>query len=405
LKRLFIVQNGLVDRHSHYYGETKGWREVCRARGIALHLYINSHALPDIVEELSANPAFPYAPDIILDKDAVSGRLSDFITLSEQFAQSCAALERDGITADDDMVVSYSTERDMFGAALWLERIPAARRPTIVFIFHGPNMAWTFDADRAKFKGEFSYFRYAMKRMRAVTPAEKVVVYATGARLAKVLEGIFQHPCEYCPLPTYYVSNDVLVASDEQTGPRVNVRLAGGLRWEKGDDLALQVIFRVAGLRPGTSFAVQVHDRQHAEAIAGQLAPLSGTRSRCYVQAGQLSHELYQRRLVHSDILLLPYRQTSYALRSSGVFSEAAGLGIVTVVPSRTWMADLLNEGCGAGTIFDEPTVDGASTALVAAIDGYAELSAQARRRAPDWRRTNSVAALLDKIVQRTAPV
>jgi glycosyltransferase involved in cell wall biosynthesis len=396
--QLFIIHNGLVDRHSHYYGESKGWCDACRDRGIVPRLYINSRALPAIVEELSAVPTFTFVPDEILEE---KGKVSDFITLSEAFAEACAVLQRDGIAADDVIVVPYSTEREIFGAALWLEHIPVAQRPAIVFIFCIPDLSWTFDKDRNKCDGDFSYFRYAMKRMRAAMPAEKVILYATTSRLAALLMKMLQHPCEECPQPTYYVGNDVLLAPDEQTGPWVNVRVAGQLRREKGADLLVPVMLRVAERRPGTSFAVQVNDMQDAQAIAEALAPLTKSGSPCYLQYGQSGHELYQRRLQYSDILLLPYRWERYALRTSNVFSEAVGFGLVTVVPDHTWMADKLNEGWGAGTTFRETTADDITAALTATIDARPSLSEQARRKAPDWRHVNSVGALLDKIVRR----
>lgn len=401
MDRLFIIHNGLIDRHSHYYGEARGWRDACRDRGITPRFYINSRALPAIVEELSAIPAFPHAADLILEHD---GKVSDFITLSERFAGACTVLERDGITADDVIVVPYSTEREIFGTALWLEKIAVAQRPTIVFVFCVPDLSWTFDTERTKFSGDFSYFRYAMKRIRAVVSAETVVLYATTSRLAALLVQILQYPCEECPQPTYYVSNDVLLTPDAETGPRANVRVAGELRQEKGADFLVPVILRVAELRPGTSFAVQAHDLRHAQAIAERLAPLPKSNSSCYLQCGQPGHELYQRRLLHSDILLLPYRWRRYALRTSNVFSEAVGFGLVTVVPDRTWMADKLNEGWGAGTAFREAGVNDIVAALTAAIDAYPSLSEQARRKAPDWRRANCVDAVLDKILRRIGP-
>lgn len=39
MDRLFVVHHGLVDRHSHYYGEARGWDEACRERRIAPLFY------------------------------------------------------------------------------------------------------------------------------------------------------------------------------------------------------------------------------------------------------------------------------------------------------------------------------------------------------------------------------
>jgi len=231
---------------------------------------------------------------------------------------------------------------------------------------------------RVKVDGDFSRWRYAITRLRAVMPAEKLIAYATNPRLAKVLGDTFQHPCESCPHPPYYMNTDSLGDALAKTDPRVTVRLAGQFRREKGADLVIPVILNAARLRPGLSFALQVEDRPQAENVAAQLAPISEYGAACDVKFGHVSHEVYLWRVAHSDILLLPYRPKRYALRNSGVFAEAVGFGVVTVVPDRTWMADMLREGWGAGTIFKQATVDGITAALVEAIDARAALSLQA---------------------------
>lgn len=402
LDRLFIVHHGLFDRHSHPYGEARGWREACRARGIALRLYINSQAQPAIVQEYDAIPAFTYPTDIILDPDARTRVLSDFLTVSERFAQDCGALDRDGIAGSDVMVVTYSSERDLLGAAIWLERMPPERRPTIVFIFYVPDFDWQIDPERSRVNGDFSRLHYAMKRLRAVLPAEKTVILATTDRLASVLQSLLRHPCTACPMPKHYVDPQVLAATDAHVTERVTVRVAGEYRPEKGSDLVIPVILQLAAQRPGLTFAVQVYEEKVARAVGDQLALLRNTRSHCRIDYGHLSNEAYQKRILLSDILLMPYRWWRYALRTSGVFSDAVASGIVTVVPDRTWMSDMLAAGWGAGTVFREPTPESIVTAVVAAIDAYPGLKAKAGNRTDDWRRINSADALLDMILRRT---
>jgi hypothetical protein len=399
MKRLFIVQHGLVDRHSHFYGETKGWIAACEARGVAFRIYVNRLALPELVEELAAKPAFPYAPDVSLDQDPLSGRLSDFLTLAESFAQGCAALEADGIAGDDVLLVPFSTERDLFGAALWLERIAANRQPTAIFVFHNPDFSWAVGEQRRKVDGDFSRWRLAMKRLRQVLPAKKLIVRATNPRLAEVLGNVFDYPCEKCPHPTYYMDAVGDTEALEKSDPRVTVRLAGQFRREKGAGLVIPVLLNAARSRPGLSFALQVENQQQARDLAEQLAPLSQNGAVCHIKSGHASHEVYLWRVAHSEILLLPYHPKRYALRNSGVFAEAVGFAVVTVVPDRTWMADMLREGWGAGTIFQEPTVEAVTAALIDAIDRRAVLLAGAKGTAAAWRKIHAVDVLLDQLL------
>lgn len=399
--RLFIVHHGLIDRHSHYYGQTRAWLDACRRRSVTPRLYVNNRAAPDIVEEYSAIPAFTYPTDAVLDPDAATRNLADFLQVSEQFARDCGALERDGIGGSDIVLVTFANERDLFGAALWLERIPAERRPTIAFIFYGPDFDWRVDPQRSQLSGDFSRARYAMRRLRAVLPAEKTIVLAMGDKFASVLPEVLQHPCEACVLPKYFTDPGVLAATDAQVDGRATVFVAGEYRAERGANLVAPVFLRLAAARQGLKFAFQVSDEKTAKIVRNELAPLARSGSRCRIDYGQIPPEIFQKRLLLSDIVLLPFIWWRYALRGSGVFTEAVGLGIVTVVPDRTWMSDMLAAGWGAGTVFREPTVESIADAVAEAIDTYPRLKEKARNRVDEWRRINSADTVLDLIFRR----
>lgn len=400
-RRVFIVNPGLYDRHSHPYGEARGWREACRRRGIIPYLYVNRRADPAIVAEYGANPAFTYATDTIIDPNPATRVLADFGRISEQFARDCNVLEKDGVGAADVVIVPYAGERDLHGAAIWFERIPAERRPTMVFIFHVPDFNWRIDPQRSRVGGDFSRVRAAMDRLRTVQPAEKIVILAATARLAAALRTILRHPCETAGLPTYFVDPRELASTNARVSGRTTVMIAGEYRHEKGADLIIPVILRLAAERPGIKFALQVYEERAAKIVRDQLAAMAEGSSQCRIDYGQLPHEVYQKRLLLSDILLLPYRWWRYALRSSGVFSEAAGLGIVTVVPDRTWMSDMLAAGWGGGTVFGEPSVDSIAAAATEAIDAYPTLKEKAGERSAEWRRINSADTVLDLILRR----
>src|SRR5262249_43391620 len=157
------------------------------------------------------------------------------------------------------------------------------------------------------------------------------------------------------------LGEDVLAKEPE---PQVHVRVPGQLRLEKGSAILAEVLLRFAEARPGKPISVQANDQADASEMAQQLKPCKSPFSVYY---GQLSLAQYQRRVVASDIVLLPYDWRRYPLRASGVFSEAVGFGIPTVVPDRTWMADNLRAGMGAGTIFEEQSATAILKALLAA--------------------------------------
>ncbi len=208
--RFFFAQPNLFDRHSHYYGEALGWKSVCAERVIAARFYVHAKAGPGIVQELDAHPIFPYHTDSQIDHDPLSQSLANFVKGSESFATSYEQFEHDGIDGDDAVIVTYSSERDLYGAARWLAKRPPDRRPTFVFIFHVPDFSWTLDAAGENLSGDFSRWRFAMRELKAVLPSEKALLVATSATLANALAGLLEHPCEIGCSPKFYIDDAVL---------------------------------------------------------------------------------------------------------------------------------------------------------------------------------------------------
>jgi glycosyltransferase involved in cell wall biosynthesis len=395
LRRLFFAQPSLVDRHSHYYGEALGWQAACRARGIEARFYAHEAAAPEMRTELGAAPVFAYITDPILSAQPDA----DCRTIAKSFAASYDALARDGIGGDDIVVVPFALERDLLAAALWLSALEVAQRPSFAFIFHIPDIGWTIDASGDNLTGHFSRWQEAMRQLEAVLPPEKLLLSATTVKLANALSAVLDHPCIAGPLPTFYL-DDAVLAPIAARLPRVNVRMAGDVRLERGAELVTEVILRVAVQRPGTSFALQLTNEEQAHAAAKALAPLAAHRAHCYIDYGLQGHPDYQARLKQTDVVLLPYRPERYILRASGVFSEAVAFGLVTVVPAGTSMAVDLADGWGAGLLFREWRVEDIATAVVAALDNHPVLAARAAIRAAEWRQRNCAAAMLDLIVR-----
>ena len=154
----------------------------------------------------------------------------------------------------------------------------------------------------------------------------------------------------------------------------------GEYRQDKGGAVLPDVIARFRAARPDRRFFLQVQNATQAAAVSERIGHLDGLD----IHTGQVSHRAYVSRLETLEILLLLYMPDRYALRSSGIFAEAVAHGLVTVVPDKTWMADQLAAGRGAGVTFTDHT---------------AESIAAARRDA--WRAVECVDALLDRIIER----
>lgn len=393
--RIFLIQHGLRDRRTHYYGETLGWVRELRRRGLEFRLLVHKDVDPAIVEEFGAEPVFAFWPGAHVRNDPVSDRLETFLRFGTDFASRCAKIGND-VTAQDVVIVAFSTDRELFGAAQWLYSVPASRRPHMVFNFLVPDFDWSVSADRQTATGEMAYHRFAGRQIASVS--DRFHLFASNEKLSHLLAGAFAQPCRVAPMPmTYFSADDVPGAPDDPDWAPAHVGVVGDYRDEKGAALVPDIILKFAQSRPGRRVFVQVKDEAQAAVLRERLDEVAAID----LHTGQLSQRAFIRRLQALDILLMPYSPERYAIRTSGIFAEAVAYGLVTVVPDKSWMSDRLAAGQGCGVAFSEPTAGSIAEALVRASDDFPALKQKASAGRAAWQREQSLPALLDLILEK----
>ncbi|HMK69187.1 MAG TPA: hypothetical protein VK433_11610, partial [Stellaceae bacterium] len=269
MHRLYVIHHGLENRRSHFYGEGLGWVAACRERGVDLSLYVHRTATPSIAEQLHAHASFRHRAGTASIARLMGGTSGDHAIIVNWFAEDCTSLEAEGIGRDDIVVVTFASEIEVMGAALWFERVPAERRPRLVFIFHRePCLHLSMQEDRAGVNADFSDFMAAIARLKSTLPPERMSLLATTPHLAALLRSVAQHPCAEAPHPSFYLGEDVLAKEAE---PQVHIRVPGQLRLEKGSAILAEVLLRFAEARPGKPLSVQANDQADASEMAQQL--------------------------------------------------------------------------------------------------------------------------------------
>ncbi len=92
----------------------------------------------------------------------------------------------------------------------------------------------------------------------------------------------------------------------------------------------VQSNFNIEEGEPAAVAARRILETYPAELVTLLMQPLSPTD--------------YRELVLRSDIILLPYDNTAYSARSSGIFTEALVAGIPVIVPQNSWMSSQLNE-------------------------------------------------------------
>ncbi|BBK43972.1 hypothetical protein STVA_39920 [Allostella vacuolata] len=387
--RVHLIQNGLVDRHSHYLGLTMGWLEAGRDLGIPITVYGGTRIVPEVRQETGALPIFHYQADVALPRDSADlQRVATFVELGIAFAAGCQAIPPGSIAPGDLVVLDFASAPDMFGLALALGALPPARRPRVLCQFHVLDYELARDATDGPPAGDISTYRYAIRKLAATVGRDRVFLCTAAPALARALSRIFDHPCRLSPMPIR-LGHPAVPTAD--AAPAHDVAVIGEFRPERGSLLLPDILRRLGRLRPGRSAMIQVRS-------AEQVGPLRHAADQASVPlstlVGDLGAEDYVRALLGARILLLPYRPERYALRTSGVFAEAVAHGRVVVAPARTWMAEQIEAGRAAGVTFDAHTAGSVAQAVATAIDDLPRLESRARMLAPAWRQQHSSHAL-----------
>lgn len=378
--RWHIVQHSLVTTESHEYGEAQCWAQALG--GTAWVGYANAALPADLSAGLNYHPAFACTAHTVADADPVSREVGDYLYLAMQFALACNQHLTPRLSGHDRVVVTYSTQRELFGAAQWLVNLPPDKRPAMCFVFHQPDLLWRVAPDRSQFAGPVATWRHAVNQLRTVLPPSRCMFGATTGRLAKLLGELLLAPVHEVPLVL------PLLLDTPPPEKHFDLFMGGGYRPEKGGELWLPVLNTLA---PAFSspvsplrVAVQVQDAA-MEARLRELTNPLGAALALDIVSGRIDTPTQVARLRASRLVVMPYKPDRYALRASGIATEAHMYGIPVVVPAHTGMGDQVLAGKAAGILFDTWDKARIVQSMRVALDQLGPLTSKAALLAPAW--------------------
>ena len=405
---IFMLHGQLRDYGGHTYAETVGFIEAFARRGHKLSLFCTLDAHPDIVAETGARPLygfddadlarFPGAGD---RSDPAAAELEGFLRTSQMVRRCCHAMTDLTGAWPDVVTMPWARAWDIEGVADWLADLPPARRPKVVLNIIRPEDGWAIDDERREVSGDFSYFRVASRRVAALAPAGGLALTSVEPRMCRLIGALSGLDCPPAPMQKHFPDAAQLLAWGSQRDEAApTVSLMGPMRWEKGGELLAEVVAAVCAARPDTHVFVQLADRQSAERLSADLRSRGGP-VKITIQLGALPPEDYWRRLLASDLLLMPYVGAAYALMPSGPFAEAVVSEIPVVAPKNTWMGDRLAEGWGAGDTFETATASLIAEATLRALERLPQLRAKAAGQGEAWRKAHGADAYVAHVFRR----
>ncbi len=401
--RLFIIENGLINKVGHHFNEALGFQREARARGIETRLYVHRRAEDEVILPLGARAVFPNRPYAKRSKDPLSGPLEDFNPMSIGFADACSALTADGVARDDIVYVATALQHELYGCGLWLKTLPRDKAPLIVVNFTHENYVEATDlveGNPRQFNIKAALHRYATKFLRQAAFDGRVIFTAPSRVMAKRLESVMLEPVLHFPMPMYYGLPEEAGGSAAETEPngRIIVSVLGHSRDEKGWSLIPDIVRLCSEADPRVAFFIQVSPGRMAQRWGSKLDSLRATAN-VTLHMGSTDEDQHRHNLQRSDIVLLPYDRRLFLDKTSGVFAESVAFGKISVVPQGTWMAEQLQHGRGVGSVFENYTPASIADAVGAAVDGIDSSRTRARDLMAVWRREQSVGAFLDRLL------
>ncbi len=401
--RWLIVEDALRDRKGHWFEYLSTFDRGLRALGDQVTILADRHAEPFILESLNAKPVLP---------DSIWHRMSDgagflqrYLRVPQHAWQTWTAL-RKFLRADNKwnlIFVPTVMVHHLLGW-FWLIRITLRGTPTRVLLFF-PNLPICLDAQGTpawNSSPTTRLMRALLQGLRKEILAGQVILGVETKKMRDSFAALTSLPVAYFPHPVQALEDPAFPPSDQ---PRNEILMAcyGPARPEKGSDVLQEALARFLHQAPkGVSrFAFQwmedfKDERGETIGLSSQL--LSNPRVnviRHYFAQGE-----YARHLLETQVMVLPYRRSSYDLRVSRVIIEAMVNGIPAVATNGTTLASQAAE-FGAVVECEDGSVESLRAAIETAERNYPDLRELASEQMPKARAHFSVKKFRELILER----
>jgi glycosyltransferase involved in cell wall biosynthesis len=303
-----------------------------------LTFYGHASAGPIAAAAVNARPIFrddvyPNAPGVPF------GEL--YRAMTESMGSALAAVDPADLHATTIAVSHTTTIFQIGGLAQWYSSLAASRRPRLFVQFQHP-IDWLVEP----FSERPRATALAKKAAHVLAVAGTVRFAANSQTLARRISAELDQPCALMPVPVRWPDAGSLGAPERG----VVYGFFGGLRREKGALLLAPAIASIANRYPEARFIIHAPTGSDPDALrALQHLPHVELIRKTFARKAD-----YFAAVARVRWILLPYDPKPYAVRTSGIFIEAQGLGIPVVVTPGTWMADELRARGSRGLIMSD---------------------------------------------------
>ena len=376
--RWLIVEDALRDRKGHWFEYLGTFARELRALDDDATILVDSSAEAFLVEQLQVQPILPAS--IWHRMGDGSGALGRYLRVPVHAWKTYRAIKKYIRWNKNFDVIFVPTVlvHHLLGWT-WLIKRTLKKMPGRVLLFFpntpielnsGTGEPLWLPAPTAKL------FCRLVRSLRDEVKQGRVILGAETQPMRDALTQLTGVPFTYFPHPVTPSSEFRVQSSDSRPSATIAMASYGGARYEKGSDLLIAAVDEFCRRYPDSRV------RFVLQCVGGdveQWEKLQGN-PKVWLISNYFADGEYAQQLAATDVLLLPYRRSSYDLRVSRVVIEAMVHGIPVVVTRGTTLASQAQE-FGAAVLCDDENVESLVAAIKAAEHNYESLIGKAGER------------------------
>jgi len=394
-KTLGIIEEALCGFTGHWYEWIRSVKIINESAGVRVRVAGNRAMDPEAARILGAAPVLSRNIwNEIRPTDGALSRYLKVVTHNYQYYQTCKRL-LDEWGNTDCIMAPVVRIHHLIAWLVLTRRYGGCRFKRLVMQINIPEGRHIKGKLQPQYKRSSFLIRRVIQAYKPFVDKGLVSFGSDSDQTAKDYAAFTGVP--FIEFPTPRISPPTVhLASRSPEAPVVFCCL-GPSRHEKGADLFLDAIQAYLQLpeKPSARFVLQWTD-DFVNSAGKIVTPNQWLLQHPDVKIlrGSLTSEEYDRQLLASDCLVLPYRWNSYFCRISGLAIEAATAGLPVIYTEDTWLERAMQR-FGTGLAFPDGDVPKLLAALETMAKHIDQFQAAAQSRVPVAKDVNSPANFL----------
>lgn len=380
IKKVCYIEAGLWSDSGHFATCCRAIVGELAKRSIKVDVYSNSGISPELALELNATPSFrrnPYSPE--------TRRNLDFFLA---FGAFYLDLRKIPVAGHYDLVFFGSLlAPQLLSVALWLRSMARETRPYTAIEFCVPSN---------------NSRRFVPGGRLLVSDAPSPFLFTFEDALSTDYSRLLGRHVHSMP-NVYSGAGQTRRRAKDESGT-ICISFLGYQRYEKGYQMIPAIIEKVLALSlPVRALVHNSNNETSYTPISDQLRSLANQGLICFEQ-GTGGQHYWQKLLDRADLIVLPYAPSSYAVRFSGIVSEAISEGIPLLVPADTALSSQVAQYQNQALGFKSWDADSIAESIQQAVTKFDTLADSAQKGAQVWRQTNNATMFVDRLLSAWAP-